>query len=206
MDSLIFDLDGTLWDSRETVVKSWNEVLEKQGIKKRITLEDLKRTMGLRMEEIGDILFSFIDEKERGDLLKACCDLENEYVLKYGGQLYNNVESVLKKLSETFKLFIVSNCQEGYIEAFLDYYKLGQYFLDFENPGRTGLPKGENIKLIIERNQLQQPVYVGDTDGDQKAAAIAGVPFVFARYGFGHIDKYDYVIDGFDELVELFIK
>jgi phosphoglycolate phosphatase len=97
----------------------------------------------------------------------------------------------------------VSNCQEGYIEAFLDYHKLGKYFLDFENPGRTGLTKGENIKLVIERNQLQHPVYVGDTKGDQEAATFAGIPFVFARYGFGQPETYHFVIDRFDQLLDL---
>jgi phosphoglycolate phosphatase len=81
---------------------------------------------------------------------------------------------------------------------------LGSYFLDFENPGRTGLSKGENIKLIMERNQLQHPAYVGDTDGDRKAAAFAGLPFVFARYGFGQTETYNYAIDRFVQLLDLF--
>jgi phosphoglycolate phosphatase len=204
MDSLIFDLDGTLWDSRETVVKAWNHVLEKQDINKVVTKEDFKRTMGLQVEEIGEKLFPFLDERNRGHLLKVCCDLENDYIKTFGGQLYRNVEQILKDLSGKYKLFIVSNCQEGYIEAFLDYHKLDKYFLDFENPGRTGLSKGENIKLVMERNHLQQPAYVGDTDGDQKAATFAGIPFVFARYGFGQTDKYDFAIDRFDQLMALF--
>lgn len=203
MDSLIFDLDGTLWDSRDTVVKSWNRVLEEQSVNKVITKDDFKRTMGLQIKEIGEQLFPFIDAKQRTQLLKECCELENDYVRKFGGQLYDNVESVLKILSESHKLFIVSNCQEGYIEAFLDYHKLGKYFLDFENPGRTGLTKGENIKLVIERNQLQHPVYVGDTKGDQEAATFAGIPFVFARYGFGQPETYQFVIDRFDQLLDL---
>ena len=204
MDSLIFDLDGTLWDSRDTVVKSWNHVLEEQNINKVVTKEDFKRTMGLQIKEIGEKLFPFLDEEPREQLLVDCCDLENEYVKKFGGKLYDNVEPVLKVLADTYKLYIVSNCQEGYIEAFLDYHKLGKYFLDFENPGRTGLSKGENIKLVIERNQLQRPAYVGDTDGDQKAAAFAGTPFVLAKYGFGQTETYDFAIDGFDQLIDLF--
>ena len=83
---------------------------------------------------------------------------------------------------------------------FLKYHQLGKYFLDFENPGRTGLTKGENIKLIIERNRLNNPVYVGDTEGDLKAARLAGIPFIYASYGFGEVSEYDYYIKALDEL------
>ncbi|WP_306416999.1 HAD family hydrolase [Halobacillus sp. Marseille-P3879] len=99
---------------------------------------------------------------------------------------------------------MVSNCQDGYIEAFYKYHKLEKYFDDYENPGRTGLSKGENIQLIIDRNNLSAPVYVGDTEGDRKAAVYAGIPFVYAQYGFGQVSGYDEVIESFDELVKLF--
>ncbi len=99
---------------------------------------------------------------------------------------------------------VVSNCQHGYIEAFYKYHSLEKYFLDYENPGRTGLSKGENIKLIIKRNDLTSPVYVGDTEGDLDASEFAGVPFVYAKYGFGKVSKYDYVIENFNELLQTF--
>ncbi|WP_376752442.1 HAD-IA family hydrolase [Rummeliibacillus suwonensis] len=78
----------------------------------------------------------------------------------------------LYNLSKKYKLFIVSNCQQGYIEGFFQYHKLKNYFLDYEIPSRTGFAKGDNIKLIIERNKLSKPVYVGDTEGDLKASGM----------------------------------
>jgi len=65
------------------------------------------------------------------------------------------------------------------------------------------LTKGENIKLIIERNNLINPVYVGDTDGDLKASRFAGIPFIYAQYGFGEANEYDYMINSFEELLKL---
>lgn len=205
MDSIIFDLDGTIWDSRESVAHAWNEVFKRDGdIEKEITIEDLKATMGLQIKEIGKKLLPDLDEEKLEKILAACCEAENLYLTKHGGQLYNNVEAVLKVLVAKYQLFIVSNCQSGYIEAFYKYHNLEKYFIDFENPGRTGLSKGENIKLIIERNHLKNPVYVGDTEGDLKGAKHAGIPFVFAHYGFGEVRQYDYIIDRFDQLIELF--
>ena len=80
---------------------------------------------------------------------------------------------------------------------------LGAYITDKECYGDTGKNKDENIRLVVERNHLKHPVYVGDTQGDCDAAASAGVPFVFASYGFGQADHADAVIHSFDELLEL---
>ncbi|WP_226679856.1 HAD family hydrolase [Sutcliffiella horikoshii] len=205
MDSIIFDLDGTLWDSRETVLVAWNEILKNdEKIEKELTSEDFKATMGLQMHEIEKILFPDIDEAYRTQLSNKCCEAERVLLEQKGGQLYEKLEEVLESLSQKYKLFIVSNCQEGYIEAFYKYHQLEKHFIDYENPGRTGLSKGENIKLIMERNKLESPVYVGDTLGDQQAAKVAGIPFVYASYGFGEVEEYDYIIHSLNDLKEIF--
>ncbi|TFD94477.1 HAD family hydrolase [Jeotgalibacillus sp. R-1-5s-1] len=205
MDSIIFDLDGTLWDPRKTVLTSWNQAISQSSLTdKMLTQEDLTKTMGLQMHEIAQVFFPELDEKKQMEIMDYCTEIEIPYVAQHGGELYPDLEETLKKLSEKYRLFIVSNCQDGYIEAFYEYHKLDHYFQDYENPGRTGLTKGENIKLVMERNNLQSPVYVGDTQGDRNAARHAGVPFVFAKYGFGEVDDFHYEIDGLKELPELF--
>ncbi|KMK77024.1 HAD family hydrolase [Alkalihalobacillus pseudalcaliphilus] len=203
MDSLIFDLDGTLWDSRESVVKVWNQVLTENGINKKTTLDDFTKTMGLQVEEIGEILLPELTKEKRHDILEQCNQAENEYLQKNGGILYEQVEEVLKELKQHYRLFIVSNCQDGYIEAFLDYYQLHHFFIDYENPGRTGLSKGENIKLIMKRNQLVSPIYIGDTTGDQAASEFAGIPFYYAAYGFGEVGDYTHKLKRFSDLLAL---
>ena len=131
--------------------------------------------------------------------------LENtKRLMKYGGTLYNGVEDIIKELSKNYKLYIVSNCIEGYIESFLETSNLKEYFLDFENNGRTGLSKGDNINLLIRRNHLLNPIYVGDTDKDREASEYAGIPFVFASYGFGNVTKCDYKIDDISEMLTIF--
>ncbi|MFT9496398.1 HAD family hydrolase [Anaerosolibacter sp.] len=205
MDSIIFDLDGTLWDSTDVVLMAWNDVVKRhQQIAEPLTKDDVKGIMGLQVKEIGKKLFPGLGEDMQLKILNECCEIECGYIEKQGGLLYDHLEEVLRSLSQRYKLFIVSNCQCGYIEAFLKYHKLEGYFADFENPGRTCLSKGENIKLIMERNNLQGSVYVGDTAGDQKAAKQAGIPFVYARYGFGKVTEFDYVIDSLDNLLKLF--
>ncbi|MEG0307195.1 MAG: HAD family hydrolase [Clostridium sp.] len=204
IDSIIFDLDGTMWDSSEQIVDTWNHVrLRYKEIRNEITVEDLKGVMGLQIKDIGKKFFPYLDEEKQAEILKYCCKSECEYLSEHGGKLYDNLEEILEKLSKIYKLFIVSNCQEGYIEAFLHAHKLDKYFIDFEHPGRTGLTKGENIKIVIERNNLKNPIYIGDTDGDCKAAKFAGIPFVYAKYGFGDVKEYDYKIDNLTEILAL---
>ena len=204
MDSIIFDLDGTLWDFSEGFCSSWNSVISKYPeIKKVLTVEDVQGVMGLEMSDIIQKLFPEIEEKVQAQVLTECSQAVELYLLEHGGKLFPKLEETLKKLSEKYKLLINSNCEDGYIQCFFKAHKLKKYFTDFECWGVTGLSKGENNKILIERNQLRSPVFVGDTKMDAESARVAGIPFVYARYGFGNVEKYDYVIDGFEEILTL---
>ena len=149
-DGIIFDLDGTLWDSTTEVAKTWSYVISKYNLnRKEITVEDLKPCMGKLLNEIAEILLPNLDEEMQMKIMNECYKYENEYLAKHGATLYDNLEETLKVLVKDYKLFIVSNCQDGYIESFFKSHGLNKYFIDYECPGRTALPKAENIKLIV---------------------------------------------------------
>lgn len=199
---IIFDMDGTLWDSAENVAKSWNLVIEESGLlEKTLTAEDISGVMGKTMDVIADILFAELPQEKRGKLLEACCARENDYLREHGGILYDQVEETLRVLKQKgYDLYIVSNCQSGYIEAFLDYYGLRDLFGDIECYGNNLLQKGENIRLVADRNMLDGAVYVGDIQGDYDASRMAGVGFIHAAYGFGTIEEEVPEIHAFAEL------
>ena len=206
IDSIIFDLDGTLWDSTSEVAVAFNKVIKEKypEVKDEVTAEKLQSLFGLLLDVIAVKLFQSVTEHQAIKVMEECCEYECVYLAENGAKLYEGLETTLKVLSKKYKLFIVSNCQEGYIQCFFQANpSLEQYFIDYEYPGKSGKAKADNIRLIIERNGLKKPIYVGDTSGDKNAATEAGIPFVFARYGFGDVAEYDGVIDSFGELLNI---
>jgi phosphoglycolate phosphatase len=204
LDAIIFDLDGTLWDSTNTILDSWNKTIGKHDeIDKQLDINDIKGMMGLSISDIAKKIFPYLDEKRGLDILNKCCKNDSLFLNKHGAILYEKLEYVLSVLIKDYRLFIVSNCQDGYIESFLNYHNLNKYFEDYEYIGRTGLKKGENIKLVINRNNLKSAIYVGDTQGDKDASKVAGIPFVYASYGFGSVDGYDYKIDCLEDIFKV---
>lgn len=212
-DSILFDLDGTLWDATNVTAATWVEVLAKHPeVKCAMPLdhETICRYMGLTNEELAEVFFPDLPFEEAFALMQESCALENEWLPVRGGILYDGVEETLFRLkTEGYRLFVVSNCQAGYIEAFLWAHDLGDLFEDSECTGNTGLCKAENIRLVMERNGLTSPVFVGDTISDGSAARTAGIPFVYAKYGFGELcgrgrtDDYDMEIHTFCETADV---
>ncbi|MCD8119649.1 MAG: HAD family hydrolase [Lachnospiraceae bacterium] len=201
---ILLDMDGTLWDSAVRVAESWNIAVARMGYPREpITKEDMYHVMGKTMDRIAAELFPDVPEERLPELLKACCDEENDYLRIYGGELYPEVPETLKSLREMgYHLYIVSNCQAGYIEAFLDYYSLWDLIEDRQCYGDNGLQKAENIRILVERCGLDDAVYVGDIQGDFDSACEAGIGFIHAAYGFGVIDRPVPGIRAFSELPE----
>lgn len=205
VQAMIFDLDGTMWDATDGILKTWNEVIASHPECRRdlLTVEELGGYLGLPMTEIANRMFPHNTEAEKELLLDECCERENAYLGEHGGILYPKLEETLTILHENYKLFVVSNCQSGYIESFLKAHKLERCFDDIQCWGDNKVPKGENNKVIMERNGVTRAVYVGDTSGDEQSARVAGIPFVYAAYGFGEAVAPDYTVQAFEELPKL---
>ncbi len=200
---VVFDLDGTLWDSSYQVGLAWNHVFSLYGVDLRLTPDNMKVMMGRTVPEIGEALLPDIDVAQRNRILKDCCEEENRRLRLFGGALYDGVTDTLEILSSRMPLFVVSNCEKGYINAFLEYHNMARLVKDHECIGCTGLCKGDNIRLIMQRNGLSDAIYVGDTQRDMLSAAQAGVSFIRAGYGFGGMFNAEYCIDAICELPQM---
>ena len=203
--AVILDLDGTLWDATEAMCAVWNGVLSREAdISFRFTVERVRSLMGKTFETMAAEVFPDLPPVRRNALLRACADAELPALREHGGgKLYEGVEETLRTLSREHLLMIVSNCQEGYVRTFLDVCRLGAYFADYQESGDSGRTKGENLRRILERSRVERALYVGDTQGDADAARQAGLPFLFAAYGFGACSRPDGVLARFQDLPRL---
>jgi phosphoglycolate phosphatase len=191
--NIILDVDGTLWNTTDVVAAAWNQAIAAEGHSK-VTVDGarLRQLFGKPMNVIGELLFTDVPEKIREVLLEDCCQYEQRALrAQTEALLYPQVRETIQMLVQEQKrrLFIVSNCQSGYIELFMQKNQVEPYITDTECFGNTGCSKGENILLLMERNGLSasETVYVGDTMGDYEAAQEAGIEFLFAAYGFGSV-------------------
>lgn len=198
---IVFDMDGTLWDSTEKILESWNNVLGKYDI--TLSLEKLQSLMGRTMDVIGEEVMPDTPKEQRDKIFEECLTMENQYLREHGGILYPKLEETLQILSKKYPLYIVSNCQSGYIEAFLEYHKLDKYFTDFECYGNTGEGKAQNEITLAKRNGLERVIYVGDIQGDYEATMEAGFEFVYAAYGFGTVSADVPRVEQFSQLPQV---
>lgn len=201
MDGIIFDIDGTLWDSTQPLLDSWNMAISDHvGPEHQITKEYLAGLLGLPMNAIAAALFPNHSEDEQLRLGAICFDYENRYLETHPGTLFPDVKEVITALSKKYNLYIVSNCQCGYIDIFLRTSGLAPYVKDFLCYGDTLTSKGKTIRTLMKKNNLENVVYVGDTQGDANACKEADIPFIFVTYGFGDVPDAKIKIDSLTEL------
>ncbi len=203
-DSLIFDLDGTLWDALDTYLASWNEGVKAENLNRVFTRQDLHYVMGWERSAVLDHMFPGVSKERQEEIYQTINDYRIKLMPEMGGVLYEGVKSGLIKLSERYSIFIVSNCPKNLIVEFMKWADIEHYITDEMAHGVNSMPKHHNIKLLIDKHNLQRPVYIGDTRGDSIETRKAGLPFVLLTYGFGNSDDYDLKFDDFKSLTNHF--
>ena len=204
-ESLIFDIDGTLWDSRAIIAEGYNEVLIQAGYPELcVDAEDLKKLFGKTMTEIADIMLTTVPVEKRYEIMDRCMEVGDGKLLDNPCDIgYPGVLETLEELSHRYRLFIVSNSQCGYPETTMDKLHIGHLMEGHMCFGDTGTSKGKTIRTLMEKHNIENCAYIGDTQGDYEATVEADVPFIWATYGFGTPTGYAEKIDSFEELLNL---
>ena len=204
-ESIIFDIDGTLWDSRSIIVEGYNQVLTAAGHEDLcVTVEDLKRLFGKTMKEIADIMLTSLPEEERYPLMEKCIDTGDARLLNDPCDIgYPGVKETLEELHKRYRLFIVSNSQLGYPETTMEKLGITHLFQGHLCFGNTGTDKGTTIRILMEQHSIENAVYIGDTQGDYEATLEAELPFIWCTFGFGKPEGYVAKVDAFEDLLNL---
>ena len=204
-ESLIFDIDGTLWDSRALVAEGYNIQLKAEGLDHLcVTAEDLKPLFGKVMTEIADAMLASIPLPQRYELMDRCMKTENDYLFENECNIgYPKIKETMAELAKNHRLFIVSNAQCGYPELCIDKLGLKDYVQGHMCFGDTGTSKGKTIRTLMAKHNIENCIYIGDTQGDYEATVEADIPFLWCTYGFGTPEGYEAKIDAFEDLLKL---
>ena len=204
-ESLIFDIDGTLWDSREKVAEGYNIQLKEEGLAHLcVTADDLLPLFGKVMTDIADAILATIPAPDRYPIMERCMETENKYLAQQPCDFgYPGVRETIAELSKHHRLFIVSNAQCGYPELCIEKLGLEPYIQGHMCFGDTGASKGITIRKLMERHGITDAAYIGDTQGDYEATVEAGIPFIWCTFGFGTPDGYAAKVDKFEDLLTL---
>lgn len=204
-ESLIFDLDGTLWDTTDLVAQGYNVQLRREGLAHLcVTGDDLKKLFGRTMDALADAMLGSVPVPERYRLMDRCVASEEAFLEQNPCHVfYPGVPETLRELSRRHRLFIVTNAQSGYPALCTGKLGVTDLFSGWLTFGDTGLSKGGTIRELMRRHDISDAIYIGDTRLDQQAAKEAGIPFLWVSYGFGAVQQYDARVDTFRELTRL---
>lgn len=202
---IIFDLDGTLWETTDATYEGANEICTKMKIDS-VSREKIANGMGMSFSEIAKYYMPKLDKDLREQIMEQIIAKTRKTILEKGANVYNGVNDVIINLSKKYKLGIVTNNNVEYVKAFLKVSNLENYFSCYMGTATYNLTKGDAIKKLLDDNNINKGIYVGDTEKDMIEAEKAGAIFIQAKYGFDKYLNTLYAINDIKELPEIINK
>ncbi len=181
--AVLFDMDGTIIDSVENVLKCWVWAFRQKGIP--VTREQILEYMGRSADDIMRTISSS-DEKEIllqvYRLAREC----SEKTWRREVKLYPGVKETLEYLrNKGYKLGLVTSSHEDRTLEFLEYFGVKDYFDVIQCYEENAPAKPDPYLLLRALEKLNvepsQAVYVGDALVDCLAAKNIGMRFVLVK-------------------------
>lgn len=195
--SIIFDLDGTLVDSAESILSSINFAFKDNNMKPTQKLE--KNLIGPPLRKTIEMI---TEEEDRNKIESIIASFKNHYdtIGFLETKAFAGIYDLLEKLyASKIEMYLVTNKRKKPTKKILDYLSLDQYFIEsfssdsFEESVK---PKSEVLNILIDTKKLfdKRIVYIGDTNDDFIVTKDVNIQFIFAEWGYGTIIKNDNVI------------
>ena len=185
MNTVIFDLDGTLSDSAEGIVRSINYTLPKLGFDEQ-PKEELLQYIGPHLT----IIFERLTGKKDEDFLLNAIKIFRERYFSIGyreNKLYEGIKDVLKLLINRGNILCIATTKRTDIaKNVLRYFDIDKYFNRIQGsdlyPRKADLLRGMIDDPAINNRPM---IMIGDRDSDFMAAREAGMPSLGVRWGYG---------------------
>jgi phosphoglycolate phosphatase len=200
--SLFFDLDGTLTDPREGIVRSIAHALA--------TLERPIPTDGVLERFIGPPLartFETLLETRDEALIRAAIEAYRRRFASIGifeNRVYPEVPSALSTLTaRAFTLHLVTSKPNVFAHRILDHFRLSTHFTGIHGPDLDDMRSGKATlvgrALAVERLAPGAAVMIGDRGEDVEGARANGVRSIGVTWGYG--SRAELEAAGADEIV-----
>ena len=200
--NIVFDLDGTLWQTTDSYVYAYHKLCEYYNVESKVSDQTVKCYLGVRLDILLNDLFPTVEDKTALGL--RALEYSVEYLMQNQSDCcYNGVYDLLKALSADYNVFIVSNCLKGYVQAFLQISGTTDFVKEYFT-----IEKGEKEEHLnaISLN-YGKALYVGDCDDDYLAIKNhQDIIFCYASYGYKSCKQYDYKISAPLELLSVVEK
>jgi len=209
--NILFDLDGTIVDSKEGITKGIQFSLEAFGIHVE-DRDELIHFIGPSLRDTYKMFYGFSDQEAELALKKY-----REYFAPIGvyeNVLYDGIVELFEKLKKAEKVLIIATAKPTvYAEKILKYHNIRDYFsfvAGCELDGRRST-KGEVIEYILESMKIVEPqsaIMIGDRKHDVIGAKETGLESVGVCYGFGSLEELKnagatYIVRDVEELSRL---
>ncbi len=186
--AILFDLDGTLIDSRPAIVDTFAAVLQAHHIEARVPWPALRigPPLAVTLRELaGDV--------DAALLAALIADFKARYDSTgyRASRIFDGIAELLAALhADGRACYLATNKRLHPTRLILDHLGWQRYFIDVYALDRQSPPlpdKAAMLRQLLAEHELaaRRSVYVGDTPEDQQAAEAAGLTFVGVSWGYG---------------------
>lgn len=209
--AVIFDMDGTLFQTKLVLHKALEKAFKKLRKEKLWTgdtpLKQYEAIMGVPLVEVWLTLCPNLNEQQRTDINQYFTQQLITLIADGEGALYPHTEQVLATLAETHPLFIASNGEIDYINAIMKYYKLDRFIeQSYSIQMISSSNKAQLVQLIKEEHHIAAGYMVGDRISDFDAAKENDLTAIGVTFDFSleeELQQADYCIDALPQLLTL---
>ena len=186
INTVIFDLDGTLLDTLEDLKKATNYALKFCNMPER-TLDEVRRFVG---NGVRNLMIRAVPDGESNSEFERAFAIFKEYYGQHcndATKAYDGIPQLLQELKDRgYALAIVSNKIDSAVQDLNHKYfpQVDVAIGDRENLRSKPEPDSVNLALDVLNKTKQEAIYVGDSDVDLQTAQNAGLPCISVLWGF----------------------